>query len=131
MTLPNYPYTGSKIVSILNEYANPKVEDQELYRVIYAREAPVIITGKAAAKFFPTNMNVQITIAGDYWPSCPGATSLPIPTLMATATNPMGYGANIDDLVTLQRTYSPGGANANYKYIVIGTGAIPDSSVRS
>ena len=76
-------------------------------------------------------MNVQITIAGDYWPSCPGATSLPIPTLMATATNPMGYGANIDDLVTLQRTYSPGGANANYKYIVIGTGAIPDSSVRS
>lgn len=107
-----------------------KIEDGK-YRVIYAREAPVIITGTASEDFKPSKQN-NITVQLDAnvaYASCPGFDKNPVTVLLTKVENPMGYGAQKNDLVTIQRVFLQNAQqnNANYKYIVIGTGKPPES----
>lgn len=123
---PWMTYESSPFITLYNETSSSQI-DQSKYRVIYAREAPVIITGKAAGRFTPeTANNIQITLFVSSYPSCPGSESTPVPTLLTKVKNPMGYGAEEGDLVTVQRVFSDTVQdNANYYYIVIGTSAVP------
>jgi len=100
------------------------------YKIIYAQEAPVIITGKAYTEFTPENIGAVVQINTDdmLYPSCQGVDRNPIPDpILQKVENPMGHGAKEGDWVTVQRVFtgiaSP--EKANYKYIVIGTGHPP------
>lgn len=99
------------------------------YHVIYAREAPTLITGKVVEKFTPKDSgNIQVDTSNVEYPSGPGYDRQPVANLITKARNPMGYGAESGDYVTLQRVNSTSlveGNSANYYYIVIGTGAKP------
>jgi hypothetical protein len=121
-------YNNSKIVGLWNENkGGPNIHDGA-YRVVYAREAPVLITAKATSDFSPKDSGVSVELGGEAYASCPGVTNEPIPTLIASAKNPMGYGAEAGDFVTLQRVHINVVENdANYYYIVIGTGQPPGS----
>lgn len=108
--------------------ANGKVKNCK-YQIIYAQEAPVIITATAYAEFTPENVGavVLINVNGTLYPSCQGVDKAPIPDpILQNVENPMGHGAKVGDWVTVQRIWT-GVANlgANYKYIVIGTGHPP------
>lgn len=100
------------------------------YTIVNMQEAPTIITGKAAAKFKPED-NKDISIKADFFASSQGIDKEPVVGLMKKIENPMGYGAEIDDIVTVQRVHSnqlitvAGDVLANYKYIVIGTSSPP------
>lgn len=124
-------YEGSPLAATWDEISNgAKIEDGQ-YRVIYAREAPVILTGVATSTFKPSqkdNIAVQLNADNGY-SSCPGFDKNPVTVLITKASNPMGYGAQKDDLVTLQRVFlqNANQDNANYKYIVIGTGKPPET----
>lgn len=121
-------YDGAGILTLWNETAASKIEDAN-YRVVYAREAPVIITGQAYATFRPEHDEVSIILNDlNSFSSCPGFDRNPIPAILTRASNAMGYGAATGDLVTLQRVFlsdinNPN--NANYKYMVIGTNKPP------
>jgi hypothetical protein len=127
-------YDGSKMYGIMNEHAvGGAVEKADLYKIIYAREAPTIMTGTTSSGFTPkisSNISIQVTE-----PSGPGSDKAPVTTLITKIENPMGYGAGPGDRVTVQRYYtgtssSSGSGSSNdgaYKYIVIGTGAPPGS----
>lgn len=130
-TNPWMTYEGSKIISLWDETTTPEVKNA-IYRVIYAREAPVIITGKSYEKFLPTKAdNISIKLeSGTLYASCPGVTQKPLPDLLVKVKNPMGYGADTDDLVTLQRVHSNDISDgANYYYNIIGTGAPPGKEI--
>jgi hypothetical protein len=117
-------YEGSPTISLWDE-SNPTVAGQKNYRVIYVREAPVIITGKCVKKFTPSDTEkIQVSVSSSAFASCPKVNNSPIPTLLTKVKNPMGYGAQEDDYVTLQRVFSTTIQEdlANYYYIVIGTG---------
>lgn len=118
-------YADAGIISLWNENSSHKIESSK-YRVIYAREAPVIITGIAKEQFKPhKSENIVIETSSDIYASCPGVKSTPIPDLLGKVKNPMGYGAEAGDLVTLQRVnINTIKDNANYYYIVIGTGQL-------
>lgn len=119
-------YDGSKIVALWDETSTPNVEDAT-YNVIYAREAPVLITGIATSKIRPFDDTGSVSINSQYYPSCPGADKAPVNNLIAQAKNPMGYGAEPNDYVTLQRVFLQTVDNqANYQYIIIGTGKPPE-----
>lgn len=120
-------YQGGPMFGMLNENAAPAVvTNADLYKIIYAREAPSLITGTAKSKFEPktaSGISVEVT-----QPSGPGSDKAPVTTLITKADNPMGYGAESGDYVTLQRYYTGVGSDDGaYKYIVIGTGAPPGS----
>jgi hypothetical protein len=122
---PWMAYEGSNIVSLWDETDSSFIE-QNKYRVVYAREAPVIITGRAYTSFRPeTAFGIQIML-DPIFASCPGVGQNPIPDLLINVQNPMGYGAQSYDFVTLQRVYT-GVVNtgANYYYMVIGTSQGP------
>lgn len=125
---PWMTYDGAGIISLWNENNTFKIEDSN-YRVVYAREAPILLTGEAQAEFRPEqkeNITVSIT-QGNGFSSCPGFNKQPVVTLLTKVSNPMGYGAKVGDLVTLQRVFlqNANENNANYKYIVIGTSKPP------
>lgn len=120
-------YYGSPMVGMLNEHTSgPAVEKNDLYKIIYAREAPSIITGTASSEFFPSQSS-GISISATQ-PSGPGSDQAPVTTLLTQIENPMGYGARGGDFVTVQRFFTNSCSNDGaYKYIVIGTGAPPGS----
>lgn len=126
VTTPWMTYHGAGVISLWNETKSHKIEDAE-YRVVYAREAPTIITGIAAAQFRPENPIVSVQLNPPF-ASAPGSTQQPIVALLAKVDNSMGYGAEAGDYVTLQRVFLPQVVgDANYKYIVIGTNKPPDN----
>jgi hypothetical protein len=122
-----------------------EIDDTPHYEIINATEAPVIITGKAQRPFRPASIQCNVVInatmdIGSEILAVPGFSSHaygsanPVPALLATAKNPLGYGANSGDMVTLQRVSiddkrfsSIAQGLASYFYIVIGTGAKPPS----
>lgn len=124
-------YEDGLILCALDEEnrSTGKVEEQTIYRVIYAREAPVIITGTALYKFTPKNTSGIKVSPGEA--SCPNVNKPPIPDpVLQNVSNPLGYGAEEGDSVTVQRVYSNApmfGNQSNYYYIVIGTGKPPES----
>jgi hypothetical protein len=120
-------YDGSKMYGIMNEHAvGGVVEQADLYRIIYAREAPTVMTGTTSSEFTPkTSSNISIQVTK---PSGPGSDKAPVTTLITKIENPMGYGAKSGDHVTVQRYYTGTSSDDGvYKYIVIGTGAPPGS----
>ena len=123
-------YDGAGIVSMWDETTAAQVQNA-IYRVIYAREAPVIITGKAQSKFLPTEAdNISIIVSDALYASCPGVTKKPLPELLVKVKNPMGYGAHDGDFVTLQRVHINTILDgANYYYMIIGTGSPPGKEI--
>lgn len=119
-------YYESPIVGMWNDISNTKIQDAN-YNVIYAREAPIIVTGTAAGDFEPfKEAQINVIVPGNEYSSCPGYDKEPVKTLLTRASNPMGHGAQRGDLVTLQRVFSPVLlGDVNYYYIVIGTGSPP------
>jgi hypothetical protein len=123
-------YEGSPFVGLWDEYVpggTGKIEDAK-YNIVYAREAPIILTGEAQEDFKPEDdeANVKLTSENGF-SSCPGFDKEPVVELLTKANNPMGYGAKKGDLVTVQRVFLQSVADkANYKYIVIGTGKPPE-----
>ena len=102
------------------------------YKIVYAQEAPVIMTCIAASKFTPKNLKVNLSNA---MPSCQGVDREPVSSILqGNVFNPMGHGAEIGDFVTIQRVFvgsdmsviEAGHPKCNYKYIVIGTGKPPE-----
>lgn len=128
VTNPWMTYDGSRISMLWDETVSSKIEDAQ-YKVIYAREAPIIITGQATKDFRPEDNEVSVMVSADALSSCPGVFQEPVISIIQKATNPMGYGAKTGDLVVLQRVFLDLVIenNANYKYIVIGTGKQPDA----
>lgn len=128
-------YEDGLIVCALDEQnrSDGTVEDQELYRIIYAREAPVIITGTAIYRFTPKTASGIKVAPGEA--SCPNVNKAPIPDpVLQNVSNPLGYGAEEGDMVTVQRVYSGTpmfGNQSNYYYIVIGTGKAPEPCASS
>ncbi|NBQ17294.1 hypothetical protein EBU24_03185, partial [bacterium] len=124
-------FEGSRVVGAWVENGNGGLISSQItapqYRVIAAQEAPTIITGKAVAKFKPEDNKKDISIKADFFASSEGVDKNPVITLITKIENPMGYGAEADDIVTVQRVYSSSlvGDVANYKYIVIGTSSPP------
>jgi hypothetical protein len=123
-------YEGAPFVCLWDEYTNSaKIQDAK-YSIVYSREAPVIITGKAKSDFKPDkeqNISIDISSSGNLYSSCPNVDSPPMPDLLTKVRNPMGYGAKKGDFVTIQRVFSKEFKdNANYYYIVIGTGKPPE-----
>lgn len=123
-------YENGGIVGLYEESnaADAKIENAT-YRVVYAREAPVIITGKAYERFRPEEQDKDIVIETEdtLYASCPGVNNKPIPALLGKIKNPMGYGAEAGDWVTVQRVNRQGiQDDANYYYIVIGTSKPPE-----
>ena len=122
-------YEGAGVVGLYNEHnaANAKIENAS-YRVVYAREAPVIITGKAYERFRPEeDKDIVIETEDTLYASCPGVEQNPVPILLEKIKNPMGYGAEPGDLVTVQRVNRNTIIDdANYYYIVIGTSKPPE-----
>lgn len=122
-------YEGSATVSLWDESVGG-VKGTDGYRMVFAKEAPIMIYGTAVEKFTPeTTSDIQISgIAG----SCHGISNSPIPTALLKVENPMGYGAEAGDIVCVNRVYIPDSAeyvvNANYKYIVVSTGAEPQTT---
>ena len=105
------------------------------YKIIYAQEAPVIMTCIAHSKFTPEDEDgVALENALNLiYSSCQGANKEPIPTILnGNVFNPMGCGAEVGDLVTIQRVFvgsnmannKPGHPASNYKYIIIQTGKL-------
>ena len=104
------------------------------YKIIYAQEAPVIITGQAYIDILPEEPETLVQIDPlpigtglSYYSSCQGVDREPVDILLTKVTNPMGYGAKTGDLVTIQRVFN-GAVKfgvANYYYIIIGTGHPP------
>jgi len=127
---PWMTYSDSSVVGLWDEFSTGhKIEDAK-YRVIYAREAPVIITAIAADSFKPYTEEVSVSITKDgvakVFSSCPGFDKDPVDSLLEKADNSMGHGAEKGDMVTLQRVFLPQvNDKANYKYLVIGTGDPP------
>lgn len=121
-------YEGANTVGLWAEGYAPEIKNN-YYNIIYAREAPTLITGKVIEKFTPKDSeNVQVDTSNVEYPSGPGVVNQPIPELITKARNPMGYGAEAGDYVTLQRVNSTSlveGDKSNYYYIVIGAGAKP------
>ena len=120
-------YAGSPMFGMLDEHSvGAQVQGADLYHIIYAREAPSIITGTAGSEFTPKQTSgIKISVTH---PSGPGADAEPVTTLLNQIENPMGYGAKEGDYVTIQRFYTGSCSNEGaYKYIVIGTGAPPGS----
>ena len=101
------------------------------YKIIYAREAPVIITGKVKYDLLPTNEDSEIILDSDpLYPSCPGVDKTPIPLLLENLRNPMGFGAKAGDYITVQRVFTNGaapvaGGISNYYYLIINSGHPP------
>lgn len=122
---PWMTYEGAGIISLWNERASDKIENAQ-YRVVYAREAPIIITGIAYEDFQPFKAdNIVVDIDSTVYSSCPGYNKKPVTDLVIKAKNPMGFGALQGDLVTLQRVnINTITDNANYYYIIIGTGKL-------
>ena len=126
-------YKDATLTAVWNETLDGNGEVSEcVYEIIYADQAPVIITGKAYAEIDPAAPETlaEIDPSGTLFPSCRGVDKEPIssgPTaLLLRAKNPMGHGAKIGDYVTLQRVYTGVVAdNANYYYMIIGTGHPP------
>lgn len=121
-------YEDSYILALWNENrGGGKISDGR-YNLVYAREAPVIITGIAAERFTPESGNANIIVSSDHgYASCPGVNKQPVVKLMTKAKNPMCYGAEEGDFVTLQRVSLQSLENtffseSNYYYMVIGTG---------
>jgi hypothetical protein len=131
-------YDTSFIIASWDEYEddNGAVENCE-YKIIYAQEAPVIMTCKAKSKFTPKDtkgINLENALA-NILPSCQDADREPMGTILqGNVFNPMGHGAEIGDFVTIQRVFvgsdmsviEAGHPKCNYKYIVIGTGKPPE-----
>lgn len=122
-------YEGSTFVGLWDEYVpggTGKIQDAK-YNVVYAREAPIILTGVAEKDFKPEDGEASVKLTAENgFSSCPGFDKEPVVELLTKAANPMGYGAKKDDLVTVSRVYLQAVADkANYKYIVIGTGKPP------
>lgn len=117
-------YEGAKIAGIWDETPGASVPNDGSYRIIYAQEAPIIITGTAISEFTPQDLeNVQVAAI---FPTCAGVDKAPIPVLLTKVTNPMGHGAKPGDYVTVQRVFTGVAQDgANYKYLVIGTGHPP------
>lgn len=110
--------------------ATGKVADCK-YKIVYAQEAPVIMTCKAQSKFTPENhQGISLENAlSSILASCQGADRDPIPNILqGNVFNPMGHGAEVGDFVTIQRVFVGSVVNpqSNYKYIVIGTGKPPE-----
>jgi len=133
-------YHSGIVVASWDEYGtrlpafNGQVEDCK-YKIIYAQEVPVIMTCIAQSKFTPEDdKGVALEQAlANILPSCQGADRQPIPSILAgNVFNPMGCGAEVGDLVTIQRVYvgsdmaqqEAGHPACNYKYIVIQTGKL-------
>jgi hypothetical protein len=116
-------FAGSKVVGIWDETTGPNIADAK-YRILYVEEAPVIISCRCSKDFKPfitDNISVEPILA-----SSNGKNAAPIVNLLGKVENPLGYGAMAGDLVTVQRVFTGVAANqANYKYIVIGTGKPP------
>jgi hypothetical protein len=118
-------YVGSKIIGLWDESTTgPKIEDGK-YRIIYAREAPIIMTAVAEKDFLPTDGLASVVVSSVF-STCPGADKEPVVTIIKQALNTMGHGAAKGDFVTLQRVFLPNiNDRANYTYLVIGTGKPP------
>ena len=118
---------GNRLAGFMGEVENCK------YKIIYAQEAPVIMTCIAASDFTPEDVggvNLAFALA-NILPSCQGADREPITTILqGNVFNPMGCGALVGDLVTIQRVFvgsnmaGAGHPACNYKYIVIQTGKL-------
>lgn len=122
-------YSSGIITSLWDETQSNTGKISECsYKIIYAQEAPIIITGSAVSSFPPTQIdNINISTTGIN-SSCQGVGNDPMPTLLTKVENPLGYGALANDKVTIQRVFTGTIAHgANYKYIIIGTGAVPTS----
>jgi hypothetical protein len=119
-------FEGSRIIGVWDETTGPKVQDGN-YRIIAAQEAPVIITCISKGKFEP--FKSKDIVVDPILPSAQGETSKPLDVLLTKVENPMGYGAEDGDLVTVQRVFTNDVSYnvANYKYIVIGTGKPPET----
>lgn len=125
-------YDGSKVIGLWDEYAPGSKIENGTYRVIYAEQAPVIITAVAQSAFKPSTPTVSI-ILSQKKASCPGIDQEPIPTLLGSAKNDFGYGADAGDYVTLQRVHinTLQDDTSNYYYIIIGTSAPPGKAIPS
>lgn len=123
-------YEGSPFVGLWDEYTQQsqgKIQDGK-YHIVYAREAAIILTGVAQEDFKPEDDEAEVKLKDDEFSSCPGFDKDPVVDLLKKAKNPMGYGAKKEDFVTVQRVFLKElEGDANYKYIVIGTGKPPDS----
>ena len=117
-------YEGARLTALWDETTNKDI-DKNSYKIVYVQEAPIIITGVATANFTPKTAD-GITIQEDNLACGMGVDANPMPDLLTKVANPMGYGALKDDLVTIQRVWTASPANnANYRYIIIGTGKPP------
>lgn len=100
-----------------------KYNDGKYIIVEHKSSSPLILTGTALAKFEPKDLdNIRVKGAGYDSECLEGGNDIEWTDIQ----NPLGYGAEAGDMVTIQRicgvteAYCPGG-----KYIVIGTGAPP------
>lgn len=100
-----------------------KYNDGKYIIVEHKSSSPLILTGTAVAKFEPKDLdNIRVKGAGYDSECLEGGNDIEWTDIQ----NPLGYGAEAGDMVTIQRicgvteAYCPGG-----KYIVIGTGAPP------
>jgi hypothetical protein len=132
-------YDQGIITSSWDEYGtrlagfNGEIESCK-YKIIYAQEAPVIITCIANSAFTPEDATEISLVPGlGNLPSCQGVDREPINTILqGHVFNPMGCGAEVGDLVTIQRVFvgsnmadlAGGHPACNYKYIVIQTGKL-------
>lgn len=144
-------HSGSNYVCLWDERGiptpNPEIGDGPHYELIYADEAPVIITARAITTFYPQTevaslalMDVKLkdeSVGVQGYSSHPYPFHEPIPWLLTTAFNPQRHGAKAGDLVTVQRVSmddkrpSVIGSNKHYAYIVIGTGENPEANPSS
>lgn len=123
-------YEGAGLTALWNETVAVAPDEGKIgknkYTIVYAQEAPIIITGVANADFTPKDANINITIKENFLPCGMGVGANPMPVILTKVKNPMGYGALANDLVTIQRVWLDTPADgANYKYIIIGTGKPP------
>jgi hypothetical protein len=114
-------YKDAPTVSLWDETNGAKVAGSNNYRLIYAKEAPIIIVGTASKKIEAKDTdNISITVDNA---SCPGSDKQPITTLISKIKNPLGFGAESGDKVIVQRVFSQTVENdANYYYSIIGVG---------
>ena len=128
-------FETSRVVGLWDETldtTNPEGEiSKGAYKIVHAQEAPVIITGTCAYKFIGVLADPVVPIqVNTALGSAQGSDKKPVTTLLSNIKNPLGYGAEVGDLVTLQRVWTNsvqtlGSSRSNYYYMVIGVGKPP------
>lgn len=132
-------FETARVVGLWDETLDADAPEGEIsngkYKIVHAQEAPVIITGTCSSKFLG-NQSSGIVVSA-LFASAQGSNKKPVTTLLSNnIKNPLGYGAEIGDLVTLQRVWTDtinliGNSRSNYYYMVIGVGKPPATNATS